>query len=136
VTRRSLAAATCAGVTAMTRGLDMSASGDWITLSLKATHLRRTLRICKPDRRAVSRRMTRFMPRPPNVADIWILVHNWDPGVTIGIGPLTISHPLWSTRRDWQDAACAEPYRNRGPETVRQVTTSALPMRLGDESGP
>ena len=129
VTSRSLAAATCAGVTSMTR-LAMSASRETITSSFEGTQPGRSLRICKPNR--ASRRTL----RAHNVARFWTLDNNWTRQITIRIGALTISQLLWSTRRDSQGGACAEPYTNRGPDTVRQVTTSAWPMRLGGESGP
>lgn len=133
VTSRSLAAATCAGVTAMTRRFAMSASGDRITTPSKRTYLTRSLGTCKPD---AGHRTMLSEQQAHNVASMRTLNNNWDPEVTIGIGTLTISQPLWSTRRDWQDASCTEPYRNRGPETVRQGSASASPMRLGGESGP
>lgn len=116
VTSRSLAAATCAGVTPMTRRLAISASGARIASPLKGTHLGRSLRICKPDRVTARHGTTRSASQAPNVVNLWTLTHNRDPGVTIGIGALTISQPLWSTRRDSQEAACAEPYWIRGPK--------------------
>jgi hypothetical protein len=114
----------------------MSASGKRIARSFEDSHRGRSLRICKSGQVATSDRPGHSRAQALNVANLQTLGRNWDPGVTIGIGTLTISQPLWSTRRDWQDASCAEPYRNRGPETVRQVMASALPMRLGGESGP
>jgi len=131
VTSRSLAAATCAGVTSMTRRLAMPASRQTIASSFESTQSGRSRTIRKPDR-AVARRA---LPAH-NVAMFWTLADNWTRRITIRIDALTISQLLWSTRRDSQDGACAEPYRNRGPDAVRQVTTSALPMRLGGESGP
>lgn len=131
----SLAAATCAGVTSMTRRLAMSASPETITSWFEGTYLSPSLRTCRPDR-ALAHRAAYSRSQAHNVARFWTSANNSASWITIRIGALTISLSLWSTRKDSQDGACAEPYRNRGADRVRQVTTSASPMRLGGESGP